>query len=104
MINESGIKADMLAAEDRGETTGLMDLLLIGETSRHRAPLTDLALEQLRNEYAQLAPSENRSKKSADGRMATGAAWLNGNRLTEEESESGFDRPRLLWLDRHRQI
>ncbi len=31
----------------------------------------------------QLAPSENRSQKSADGRMATEAAWLNRNRLTE---------------------
>jgi hypothetical protein len=26
----------------------------------------------------QLAPSENRSNKSADGRVATEAAWLNG--------------------------
>src|SRR5216683_3983568 len=38
-------EADIKAAEDRGETTGLMEPLLIGETSRHRAPLTDLALE-----------------------------------------------------------
>jgi len=27
--------------------------------------------------------SENRSHKSADGRVATEAAWLNGNRFTE---------------------
>jgi len=45
MKNESDIKADILAAEDRGETTGLMEPLLIGETSRHRAALTDLAVE-----------------------------------------------------------
>src|SRR5712664_1173526 len=45
MRNEPDIKADILAAEGRGETTGLMEPLLIGETSRHRAPLTDLALE-----------------------------------------------------------
>src|SRR5216683_1202278 len=45
MRNEPDIKADILAAEDRGQTTGLMEPLLIGETSRHRAPLTDLALE-----------------------------------------------------------
>ena len=29
----------------------------------------------------QLAPSENRSYKSADGRVATEAAWLNGKNL-----------------------
>ena len=39
------IKRDILAAEDRGETKGLMEPLLIGEISRHRAALTDLALE-----------------------------------------------------------
>jgi hypothetical protein len=44
MINESDIKEDIIAAEDRGETTGLMEPLLIGETSRHRAPLTDRRL------------------------------------------------------------
>src|SRR6266576_3290966 len=31
-----------------------------------------------RIEYTQLAPSDNRSTKSADGRVATGAAWLKG--------------------------
>src|ERR1700737_2257275 len=45
MKNEPDIKADILAAEDRGETTGLMEPLLIGEPSRHRAALTDLAVE-----------------------------------------------------------
>ena len=33
------------AAEDRGETVTLMEPLLIGETSRHRGELTDLAIE-----------------------------------------------------------
>ena len=32
-------------AEDRGETVNLMEPLLIGETSRHRGELTDLAIE-----------------------------------------------------------
>jgi len=36
-------------------------------------------------EYTQLAPSDNRSRKSADGRVATEAAWLNGNNLEKEE-------------------
>ena len=43
-------KADLKAAaacdaEDRGETVSLMEPLLIGETSRHRGKLTDLAFE-----------------------------------------------------------
>src|SRR6202045_1173680 len=42
---EPDIKADIKAAEDRGETTGLMEPLLIGETSRHRGKLTDMALD-----------------------------------------------------------
>jgi Fic family protein len=45
MNNKPDIEADILPAEDRGETTGLMEPLLIGETSRHRAALTDLAVE-----------------------------------------------------------
>jgi Fic family protein len=45
MRNETDITADILAAEDRGETPGLLEPLLIGETSRHRGALTDLALE-----------------------------------------------------------
>ena len=32
-------------AEDRGETVNLMEPLLIGETSRHRGELTDLAVD-----------------------------------------------------------
>jgi Fic family protein len=39
------MKPDTLAAQDRDETVSLMEPLLIGETSRHRASLTDLALE-----------------------------------------------------------
>ena len=35
----------MKKAEDRGEGTGLMEPLVLGEGSRHRAELTDLALE-----------------------------------------------------------
>jgi len=45
MNDKPDIEADISAAEDRGETTGLMEPLLIGETSRHRGALTDLALE-----------------------------------------------------------
>lgn len=39
------IKADIGAAVDRGESLTLMEPLLIGEGSRHRAGLTDLAIE-----------------------------------------------------------
>lgn len=42
---EADIKADIKAAQDRGESIGLMEPLLIGDGSRHRAALTDLALE-----------------------------------------------------------
>src|SRR5712692_6368609 len=38
-------KEDIKAAEDRRETVSLMEPLLIGDSSRHRAGLTDLALE-----------------------------------------------------------
>ncbi len=31
--------------EDRGESTGLMEPLLVSEGSRHRSELTDLAVE-----------------------------------------------------------
>ena len=37
-------KADT-AAVDRGENTGLMEPLLLGESSRHRPALTDLAFD-----------------------------------------------------------
>lgn len=39
------MKPDMKAAKDRGEDTSLMEPLLIGADSRHRAALTDLAVE-----------------------------------------------------------
>ncbi len=42
---KADIKPDMAAAKDRGEATALMEPLLIGETSRHRTGLTDLALD-----------------------------------------------------------
>jgi len=42
---KSDIKPDIEAANDRGEATALMEPLLIGEASRHRPGLTDLALE-----------------------------------------------------------
>ncbi len=41
----TGQKADIKAVQDRGESIGLMEPLLIGESSRHRAALNDLALE-----------------------------------------------------------
>jgi hypothetical protein len=40
------------------------------------------------NENTHLAPSEHRSPKSANGRMATEAAQLNGNKLMEEEGKT----------------
>src|SRR5438132_3855692 len=42
---EADIKADIKSVQARGESVGLMEPLLISETSRHRAALTDLALE-----------------------------------------------------------
>jgi len=42
---ETDIKADIKAVEDRGEVVSLMDPLLIGEGSRHRGGLVDLALD-----------------------------------------------------------
>jgi Fic family protein len=42
---EPDIKQDIKAATDRNEAVSLMEPLLIGDTSRHRAGLTDLALE-----------------------------------------------------------
>ena len=41
----SDIKPDIEAAKDRGEATALMEPLLIGEPSRQRRGLTDLALD-----------------------------------------------------------
>jgi Fic family protein len=39
------MNADMKAVNDRGEPVSLMEPLLVGEGSRHRARLTDLAIE-----------------------------------------------------------
>src|SRR5882757_7109261 len=41
---EADVKPDIKAAENRGEAVSLMEPLLIGDSSRHRAGLTDLAL------------------------------------------------------------
>ena len=45
MTEKADIEADTKAAKDRGESTDQMEPLLIGETSRHRGALTELALE-----------------------------------------------------------
>lgn len=45
MMKKADIEEDKKAAEDRGELVSLMEPLLIGEGSRHRGALTDLALE-----------------------------------------------------------
>jgi Fic family protein len=42
---KADIKPDIKAAQNRGEAVSLMEPLLIGDSSRHRAGLTDLALE-----------------------------------------------------------
>jgi len=39
------MKADIIPDKDRSESIARMEPLLIGETSRHRASLTDLTLE-----------------------------------------------------------
>src|SRR5579883_2159134 len=44
-LSETAKQVDIKAPEDRGESIGLMEPLLIGESSRHRADLTDLALD-----------------------------------------------------------
>ncbi len=45
MKKKADIIKDIKAAEDRGEMVSMMEPLLIGEGSRHRGALTDLALE-----------------------------------------------------------
>jgi Fic family protein len=42
---EADLEADINAAEDRGESTGLMEPMLIGESSPRRTVVTDLAVE-----------------------------------------------------------
>jgi hypothetical protein len=48
---------------------------------------TSLLKKEVEDDYqienTQLAPNENRSYKSADGRVATEAAWLNGKKREE---------------------
>ena len=44
-MKEPDIKADIKPVSDRGESIGLMEPLLIGEGSKHRGALNDLALE-----------------------------------------------------------
>lgn len=58
------IEADMKGTKDRGESLGLMEPLLIGESSRQRPELTDLALD-----LAQRAAGFRRSLP--DGVMAS---------------------------------
>jgi hypothetical protein len=40
--------------------------------------------------YTHLAPSDNRSTKGADGRVATGAAWLKGRDSQREREEQNI--------------
>ncbi|MHB0953753.1 MAG: hypothetical protein ACYC10_17765 [Allorhizobium sp.] len=42
--NDADNEADTKAAEDRGESTDLMEPMLVSESSRHRTKLADLAL------------------------------------------------------------
>src|SRR6266550_2281515 len=45
MNDKADMEADIFVAKDLGESTTLMEPLLIGETSRDRGTLTDLAVE-----------------------------------------------------------
>src|SRR5260370_17811095 len=45
MRSNADTKKDIVTAPDRGESIVMMEPLLIGETSRHRGKLTDMALE-----------------------------------------------------------
>src|SRR5579859_7550851 len=45
MKSEADMKADMEAVADRGENVSLMEPMLIGQSSRFRGELTDLAFE-----------------------------------------------------------
>ena len=44
-MKEPDIKADIEPVSDRSDSIGLMEPLLIGESSKHRGALNDLALE-----------------------------------------------------------
>jgi Fic family protein len=45
MSSKADAKEDIVTAPDRGESIAMMEPLLMGETSRHRGKLTDMALE-----------------------------------------------------------
>jgi Fic family protein len=45
MVKDADIKADIGAVEDRGETIGLMEPMLVSDSSKYKASLSDLALE-----------------------------------------------------------
>src|SRR6266404_3538940 len=45
MSSNADTKEDIVTAPDRAESIAMMEPLLIGETSRHRGKLTDMALE-----------------------------------------------------------
>jgi Fic family protein len=45
MSSDADTKEDIVTAPDRGESIAMTEPLLIGETSRHRGKLTDMALE-----------------------------------------------------------
>lgn len=45
MSSNTDTREDIVTAPDRGESIAMMEPLLIGETSRHRGKLTDMALE-----------------------------------------------------------
>jgi Fic family protein len=66
--NEADIKPDIKAAANRNEAVSLMEPLLIGDTSRHRAGLTDLALE--------LAQRSAGFRRSLPERLLTSLAGL----------------------------
>jgi Fic family protein len=69
MVSQEGDKeADIRTAEDRNEAVSTMEPLLIGEGSRHRGALTDLALE--------LAQKSSGFRRSLPGSLLTSLADL----------------------------
>jgi hypothetical protein len=68
---------------------GARSMIAIGFCTNSCSPGADVRVIFLRismlNQVHTLAPSDNRSTKSADGRVATEAAWLNGNNWEKEE-------------------
>jgi Fic family protein len=68
MPEEADIIADIKAAKDCEESTALMEPLLIGETSRHRGALTELAVE--------LAQKAAGFRRSLPGSLVTSLAHL----------------------------